>query len=390
MCYANRNYLAMTPLEQYQDILSVLRALNKEPHHFHTSEHVPMKNRAPLFGLTTINNNSWLIGDRALLSRHYGQPWPANTPDLISTWTASDRAHYALLHAPALPPSSRPWMPEDDPKLVHVAAGGDTSVQPGTDSDLAELTTKCVYSIGDVFIKMHHTLHCNSTDEDITIMELHKLLPDRTFALPAVLYHARYDNRYFLVTSKVPGQTAAQLWWGLDDTIKNRFASLIAKACVEVATLTSTRLGSGIDGIIAQNSRFTESLRRKNLPDILGNCEMVNLDTKPPFCFFHGDLGPTNVLIDTHNETIGIIDWQAAEYVPRQWIGINFACALAMVQDAPIPDTYESNDYAQRVWRALQQHGFSDDGSVWLGWKKIDWYGTLDVWSIIFMLGKES
>ncbi|KAF4972958.1 hypothetical protein FZEAL_9464 [Fusarium zealandicum] len=369
----------MTPLEQYQNMVNVLRVLNKEPRHFHTAEHVPMKNRAPVFGLTTIDENSWLIGDRALLSRNYDQPWSTHTPGLVSSWTASDGAHYAILAAPESPPPSRPWKPEDDPILVHIAAGGGTSVEPGVDDDLAEVTTKCVYSIGDVFIKMHHTVHCDSTDEDVTIMELRKLLPERTFAIPTVLYHARYDNRYFLVTSTVPGQTAERLWWGFDDTVKDRYAALAAKACVEVATLTSSKLGTGIDGTAAENSRLGDSLRRKDMPNILANCKTLHLDAEPPFCFFHGDLGPTNVLIDTHNETIGIIDWQAAEYVPREWIGINFSCALAMVQDPPIPVLYQSNDYAQRVWKALQRHGFSDDGSIWLSWKRIDWYGTLDL-----------
>lgn len=221
---------------------------------------------------------------------------------------------------------------------------------------------------------MHHTIHCDLADEHVTIEQLQTLLPDRTFALPTVLYHARYDNRYFLVTSMVPGQTAEQLWWGFDDAMKDRYAVLIAKACVEVATLTSSKLGTGVDGTAAQNGRFGESLRRKDMPDIFANSKTLSLDVESPFCFFHGDLGPTNVLIDTQKESIGILDWQSAQYVPREWIGINFARALAMLQDPPIPDHYKSNDYAQRGWEALQRLGFSDDGSTWLTWKRIDWY----------------
>lgn len=156
--------------------------------------------------------------------------------------------------------------------------------------------------------------------------------------------------------------------------MKDRYAELIAKACVEVATLTSNKPGTGVDGTAAQNGRFGKFLRRKDMPDILANCKTLSLDVESPFCLFHGDLGPTNVLIDIQKETIGIIDWQSAEYVPKEWIGINFARAVAMVQDPPIPDTYKSNDYAQRVWEALQRLGFSDDGSTWLSWKRIDWY----------------
>ncbi|KAJ8113569.1 hypothetical protein ONZ43_g5125 [Nemania bipapillata] len=168
-----------------------------------------------------------------------------------------------------------------------------------------------------------------------------KHLPNRTFALPAVLYHTRYDARYFLVTSRVPGETAARLWWDFDDAAKDRYANLIVQACVEVATLTSSKLGTGIDGTAAKNDPLGEALTRKDMPDILANCDAVNLS--------------------------------AAEFVPREWIGVNFARALAMVQDPPIPENYLSNDYAQRVWRALQRRGFGNDGSVWLNWKRIDW-----------------
>lgn len=370
----------MTPLEQYRCVLDNLRFRNQEPSHFHTAQHVPMKNRAPMFGLTTIGKDSWLVGDRAILSRRSDQPWPGHTPGLISTWTASDRAHYAILDAPGPPPSSQPWKPEDDPKLIHIVEGGNVPAKAGGDDGIAELGTKCVYLIGDVFIKIHHTIHCDSTDEHVTLKKLRELLPDskRTFALPTVLYHARYDNRYFLITSMLPGQTAERLWWGFKDAVKDRYAALIAKACVEVATLTSSKLATGINGTTAENGRFRQSLTRKDIPNVLANCRALNLDVEPPFRFFHEDLGPTNVVIDTQEGKIGIIDWQAAEYVPREWIGINFARALAMVQDPPIPDTYRSNDYAQRVWKALQRYGFSDDGSAWLSWKKVDWFGMPD------------
>lgn len=371
----------MQPVEQYLDVLETLRALNKEPRQFHTSEHVPMKSRASVFGLTTIDDSSWLIGDRAVLSRRSDQPWPDHTPGLISTWTASDQAHYAILDAPTPPPPSRPWEPTDGPALVHISAAGCTTIEAegGDDLEIAELGSKCVYSIGDAFIKMHHTIHCDSADEHVTITQLRKLLPNRSFALPTVLYHARYDNRYFLVTSRVPGQTAEKLWWGLDDAAKDRYAALVAEACLEVATLTSSKLGTGIDGTETQNECFGELLTRKDMPDMLANCKMLSLDVESPFCFFQGDLGPTNVLIDTQKEMIGIIDWQSAEYVPREWIGMNFARAMAMVHNPPVPDNYQSDDYAERVWKVLQRHGFSNDGRAWLDWKKVDWYGTPDL-----------
>lgn len=92
---------------------------------------------------------------------------------------------------------------------------------------------------------MHHAIHCGSTDEHITINTLPKQLPDRTFELPNVLYHAKYDNGYFLVTLGVAGQPAESIWWGLDDSTKVYYAELVAQSCCEIATLTSSELATG-------------------------------------------------------------------------------------------------------------------------------------------------
>ncbi|KAI1120017.1 hypothetical protein F5Y10DRAFT_290449 [Nemania abortiva] len=369
----------MKPLEQYASVLDMMRKFRELPRHFHTTDHVPMKSRAPMFGLTIIDDNSWLIGDRAILTRRFGQPWASDTPGLINTWVASDGGHYAIVDAPEIPPPSRPWKPDDAPILMHLTSSGGIKLEAGhADNDVAEVLNKCVYSIGDVCIKMHHTIHCDSSDEHVTIKELSKRLPNRSFALPTVLYHARYDNRYFLVTTKVPGETAAQLWWDFDDAMKDHYADLVAEASIEIATLTSSELGAGIDGTVAENGRILESLTRKDMPDILANRETVGLSVQPPFCFCHADLGPTNILIEGQKGTISIIDWQAAQYVPREWIGIEFAQGLAMVQDPPIPEGYSRGDYAHRVWRALQRRGFKNDGKIWWSWKKVDYQEFFD------------
>ncbi|KAJ8063598.1 hypothetical protein OCU04_007467 [Sclerotinia nivalis] len=119
-------------------MLNVMRILKKEPRHFHTADHIPMKNRAPLLGLTTIDDNSWLIGDRAVLARRSCQPWPSDMSGLINTWTAFDEAFYAILDAPVPPPRSRPWKPDDAPIHVHLAAGGGTSIEAGDDAPVSD------------------------------------------------------------------------------------------------------------------------------------------------------------------------------------------------------------------------------------------------------------
>lgn len=328
-----------------------------------------------MYGLMTIDDDSWLIGDRIVLARSQsGQPWPDDARGLISTWHASDGFHYAILETSNPPPASRPWVPTDSPVLVHIAGGNGARSGPilaGHDAQLANVTAKCVYYVVDAFIKIHHTLHCDSTDEHLTINELHQRLPNRTFALPRVLYHACYDNRYFLVTSKVRGETTERLWWDFDDATKNCYAELVAQACIEVAAITSTNLGTGVDGTAPEKGHSRQSLTREDGPDMLANCQKLNLDVKGPFHLFHEDKGPTNIIIEPHSRTIGIIDLQAAAFVPKQWIGTNFANAMNMVQEPP--EGNQANDYAKRVWKALQRRGFGDDGGAWLKLKEVDW-----------------
>lgn len=146
----------MKPLEQCLRLPNNMRIVNKDPRHFNTTGHIPMKYRTPMFGLTTIDDNSWLMGDRAVLTRPSCQPWSSDTSGLIDTWTASDGAHYALLDAPVPPPSSRTWKPDDAPTIFHHA--GAREIEDGDDAGIQSVRSKCAYYIGDVLIKMRHTI----------------------------------------------------------------------------------------------------------------------------------------------------------------------------------------------------------------------------------------
>ena len=44
------------------------------------------------------------------------------------------------------------------------------------------------------------------------------------------------------------------------------------------------------------------------------------------FYFYHCDLGPVNIIVDSATESIGLIDWEIAGFVPRDWIRTKFHC----------------------------------------------------------------
>jgi hypothetical protein len=48
------------------------------------------------------------------------------------------------------------------------------------------------------------------------------------------------------------------------------------------------------------------------------------------FVFYHCDLGPTNLLVDTSIGSLGIIDWELAGYVPIEWVRTKFRLSAGM------------------------------------------------------------
>lgn len=46
--------------------------------------------------------------------------------------------------------------------------------------------------------------------------------------------------------------------------------------------------------------------------------------------FYHCDLGPTNLLVDTSTGSFGIVDWELAGYVPIEWVRTKFRLSPGM------------------------------------------------------------
>lgn len=72
------------------------------------------------------------------------------------------------------------------------------------------------------------------------------------------------------------------------------------------------------------------------------------------FVFYHCDLGPTNLLVDTSTGSLGIIDWELAGYNPIEWVRTKFRLSAGM-------DFNRGDDDSKRTGAA----GFL---STWKGW----------------------
>ncbi|KAI9052601.1 hypothetical protein LZ554_003944 [Drepanopeziza brunnea f. sp. 'monogermtubi'] len=99
---------------------------------------------------------------------------------------------------------------------------------------------------------------------------------------------------------------------------------------------------------------------------ILKHCEDLGLECSS-FYFYHCDLGPGNVLIDTATNSIGIIDWETAGFVPKEWIRTKFRISGGM--DFGVKDLSSRTDWRSRVQRQLEKEGFPDIAEQWMAWR---------------------
>jgi hypothetical protein len=81
--------------------------------------------------------------------------------------------------------------------------------------------------------------------------------------------------------------------------------------------------------------------------------------------FYHCDLGPSNVLIDMANDSIGIIDWETAGFVPMEWIRTKFRVSSGMNLSSG-----DELDWRRRVMFYMGQMGFTDVVARFVAWGK--------------------
>lgn len=72
------------------------------------------------------------------------------------------------------------------------------------------------------------------------------------------------------------------------------------------------------------------------------------------FYFYHCDLGPGNIIVDNDAQIVGILDWETAGFVPREWIRTKFCISSGM--DLP-GDGEKRTDWRRRVQKQLEGEG---------------------------------
>ncbi len=286
-----------------------------------------------------INDNSWVIGDRILLTRQ-------SSPSSGSTWSDGKGSFYVISEAPYPLPSSRPLPATSQIQIVH-EAGGESAV----------------WSIGNAFCKVKTILDPVATREHVTLEYLHNNGP-LSFAIPDVHYHAEHNGRYYIILSRLAGQTLAKAWPNMDEAIKQHYVCRVASICKELATWQADCI-SGVDGQHLLCPLLTQIGWPKDFSprNLLDNCKALGMDCSI-LSLYHCDLGPGNILVA--GQSIGIIDWEMAGFVPKEWIRTNFCVQGGM--DLPYDEEELRVDWRRRVQRQLQKDGFTEIADKWISW----------------------
>ncbi|KAJ5179427.1 hypothetical protein N7492_002637 [Penicillium capsulatum] len=296
-----------------------------------------------------IDKSSWLISNTFRLI-HSASPLPDKIPTDQACWSDSNGRHFVLSPVSEPLPDSKP-LAEDSPSISRVHA---------VDNQAA------VWRAGEAFIKAHHMDYSNVTREHITLQFLKDRQP-QGFEFPNIFYHFETGSRYFVIVSRVPGQLLEEVWPNLDETLRQYYVDKVAEICNCLAAWKGDII-SGVDGhhlleryLVKGNSKMADALSSQQL---LKNCIEMSMDVST-LVFYHCDLGPTNILVNTSTGSLGIIDWELAGYVPIEWVRTKFRLSAGM--DFNHGDEDSKRDWRRRVAQKLEKMGYSDVVDAW--WK---------------------
>lgn len=288
-----------------------------------------------------IDGSHWLI-ENALMLSHDDSP---ETPGQAS-WNDGNGGRFTLRQAPRPLPPSRPL--HQTSAIQKIYEGG---------------TVSAVWQAGGAFIKAKHIALPEATREHTTLDYLHRQQP-LGFEIPTVYFHMELEGRYFIILSKLHGRTLAETWPLVDETTRQIYVDRVAAICESLAAWEGDAV-SGVDGCqlsdLFLTKRGSHDCRNHIL---LENCQQQAMDCSS-FVFYHCDLGPGNIIISPRG-SLGIIDWETAGFVPKEWIRTKFRISSGL--DLPSGDAKARTDWRRRVSERLALMQFQDVADGWASW----------------------
>ncbi|KAJ0159875.1 hypothetical protein CTA2_8968 [Colletotrichum tanaceti] len=307
-----------------------------------------------------LSHDSWVIGGRILLSRTKSS---SGFPSTSCTWSDGDGAYFSVSEYDNSNNEDLPGepLPKGGPiEKVHDA--GDASA---------------VWSIGDAFLKvraLQTTTNHNTTREHITLDYLHNPTKfELNFPAPRALYHAEFGSRYYLITSRIPGQTLETTWPQMTELEKQFCVDRVVNICKDLVRYGGESSAiCGVDGKHLNENWMSPPGKDDRSPEAqLAYCSEIGMVCSD-LVLAHNDMGPYNVIVNLarmDNDSVGIIDWEMAGYVPRHWVRTKFRVCFAMDFDFPGDADERRSErvgWRRRVQQKLEQEDFPDVAEAYI------------------------
>lgn len=327
----------------------------------------------------------WIIDRFFIRRRKHGEYIDAEIEDeeTMASWIdQTDRLVYTLSRTKvrAQPrrirregyPDTTPaltFIPESNPRrarsmmpMLHSLIDGDDGV---------------IWAVGnDAFLKISLAVK-GITPEHETLQWINSKDPRPSFYTPKVIYFMRgYDDRKesptyrklynFVFLTRVPGRTLDVAWPSLSQKDKDMYVDVVAEKISEMARWKGTRIG----GIRAGEGVMENLLMPRDgdgdYSKVADTCRALGMDWERTV-FYHCDLNPTNIMVEMKpSKKIGIIDFEAAGFVPCEWVRTRFAASKLMSWGM---DTEDGRKWQKHVHRRLGELGFTHC-NAWKAWSE--------------------
>jgi hypothetical protein len=142
--------------------------------------------------IQSIDAQTWIVGDRLLLTRETGYS-PGNIP------SDKEDTSYAFREVSTPPQPQEPAAKVPSP-LVY---------------DFGDIYA--VWQIGNSFLKIVVPVLVHTTREHVTLATVRGMDLDMGVSIPEVLFHRGWGGRYCMIVTKMLGETLDSLWLRLDE-----------------------------------------------------------------------------------------------------------------------------------------------------------------------------
>ena len=206
--------------------------------------------------------------------------------------------------------------------------------------------------------------------------------------VPTVLesYVDPLAGRSYTLLLSVPGDDLNEVWKTLTFEQQNSLIQQVAEHIDTLAHLKNDKLVSAEGEMIFEpwlqhfNPETPYHLRGLLDPNKGKEWEQIWGVEENKFVFYHCDLGPTNIKVEVQMgepKVTGLLDWEAAGFLPRGWIATKFRVSGGLDFDW---DGEGEED--ECVWREglsqflVEKKGYKEFANRWVKWKKNELGGT--------------